>query len=817
MAENKQQAADSGQQAATNASQIFDDGVRLDISMKDLFGGDLGIVRAETAPSAPTTGAPSAKKGSPLTAIVLFLNVLLIAGLAFYFVRFRPIPIVSAVPSPSPAQTAQTPAAVPAQPVETPQPLPPRGAIHVTLHTAEALEGAISLQTARQFVQKEDFYTAAYVYEQLQNNVTGSELEDQCLRDWLCLQVALCLQKTKEQALMGEFLTKALQSKSMVVRTMANYSLALIQMQNHQFLEARSRAFQAISLLKTFENSMPETMEADCYFLAAESLTRYLLQMSNQNPDLPASGWSDSMIPHELPVLNQEQLSDLLVSGLDQMNQAAIMPKVAHHPERHVGSQWSVNCIDAPLEQLLWQYASETKLNIVWDDEKSEARRMRSTLFMPYSDRRMIGEVITGSVGLIWRYDGQGGTIYDPAHYRSFSEIQNVLAQEAISVWQRFLLHYGTDARAANAHYSLGRLFGMTDEFSTALGEYKLVSTQYYGDDLAPYAMLDAGKIKSHLLDYEGAREDLNELLIRYPNCKVADAALLFLAEATMKIGLFEEAAELFDRAWRMNIGDQDRCAALYGLGRCAYEMKDYKEAVSKLSQAMRMTSDQTDSRLGPACFLLGRSYVELNQYAQASGALKMALGKALDNREYVEIIVDLVEAECLQENYMQALCILESVPERRLNQEETCRILVIKARIYRDIDLPDTAISVLRRRIEFIAEAPLRAMLTVELAKCYLANDDLTVAKKELNDALYDLPVGLPRQECYFLLAQTCFRLNELAQAQSHCLQAVAAKIENAKLRSGVFGLLGQIYSAQQLYDKAALAYAGVVEKENL
>jgi tetratricopeptide (TPR) repeat protein len=816
MAETDKEITGGSSPSPTSESQVFGDDVRLDVRMEDLFGGDLSVIRREQPVSLPVSSRRSSG-GLNATHVVMILNVLVIAGLLVYFLKIRPVSVlaVPATVEPTTLPSAAVPAA--AEPSTPSKAVTEGSRIAVTRHTAEALGEAISLQTARQLAKQGEFYKAAYVYDQLRLNINGSELKSQCLRDWLSLQMALCLQKTKEQGPMGECFTQALTSRSMVVRAMANYSLAVIQMNNRQYLESRSRAFGAISLLKIFEKSMPDRMEADCYFLAAESLTRYLFQMSNQGMDLPASRWSDTMTFYELPVLNQEQLSELLLTGLDQMEQAAIMPTVAYHPDRHVGSQWSVTCLDASLEQLLWQYASETKLAISWDNEQSEVRRKNSTVYMPFSDRRQIAEAITGSAGLVWRYDGEGGILYDPSHYRSFADIQNILTQEAISVWQRFLLQYRTDQRAANAHYCLGRLFGMMQEFPTSLGEYKLVSTQFYSDDLAPHAMLEASKIKAGLLDYEGSRGDLSELLIRYPNCKVVDTATLFLAEATLKSGLYEEACELFDRVWRMNIGEQDRCIALYGLGRCAYEMKNYQEAVNRLSQALKMTTDQMDSRIGAAFFLLGKSYIELGQYAQASGALKMALGKALDNREYMQIVVDLVEAECRQENYMQALTILESIPENRLNQEDMCRVMSSKARIYRDIDLPDTAISLLRRRIEFIAEAPLRAMLTVELAQCYMVNGDLSIAKKEMNDALYDLPAGQPRQQCCYLLAQTCYKLGQLPQAESHCVQAIQSRIEDEKLRAGVFGLLGQIYNEQKLYDKAAMAYAGILEQETV
>jgi tetratricopeptide (TPR) repeat protein len=264
-----------------------------------------------------------------------------------------------------------------------------------------------------------------------------------------------------------------------------------------------------------------------------------------------------------------------------------------------------------------------------------------------------------------------------------------------------------------------------------------------------------------------------------------------------------------------MNISEQERCSALYGLGRCAYETKQYEEAVQWLGQAIQLTTGKGDLRVGPACFLLGESYIALGQFGAAAGALRTALDNALDNGEYVKIMTDLVEAECRQENYLQAMNLLESVPEARLNQQEACRVLAMKARVYRDLDLADTAITLLQRRLELIVEAPLRAMLATELGHCYVVNEDYKAAKKELSAALYDLPAGLPQQRCRYLLAQSCFALGELAQAESHCIRAVENTIADDSLQAQVFGLLGRIYDSQALYEQAAMAYAGIAPKE--
>ena len=800
---NQDQGGQDGQ------SQFFGDGVKLDLNSKDLFGGDLSGIRNPSVKPAKTASAGRSEKRFTLMQAFVIANLLVLSGVLIYLIRNPRSVIMN--PVQADAQTSrQTTVGYP--------PIAETGSameeIGISKHTAEALDEALSLQSAKKLADQKEYYKAYYVYDKLRHNITGMDLKAQCLRDWLSLQMALCLQNTKEQALLAEHFTQALKSKSVVVRGMANYYLAFIQNHNHQFYEARSRAYQALALLKSFDNYMPASMEADCYFIAIESLTRQILKMNNQGLELPGSSWANSMTPYELPVINQAQLAQLLVSGLDQMNEAVMMPKVNHYPDKKPGTQWSVICLDAPLEQLFWQYASEADLMMSWESESSGFRRHKTTVYMPYVDRQYLAEVISATSGLIWRYDGEKGTIYDPANYQDFDVFKQVLVQEAIARWQRFLLHYRTDSRIANAQFCLGKLFTIADESATALGSYKLISTRHSDSEIAPYALLNASKVKSKLKDYRGAREDLNELLIRYPNCKIVDQAMLHLAETTMNSGLFADAREMYERVCRMNISTEALHDASYGLGRCAYEMQDYPTAAEWLSKALRMTTNTDDYRLGPACFMLGRTFIEMGEFDQACGAFRAALGGTLANSEYAEIILQLADAEARQENYLQALNILESIPEERLNQEDSCLILMAKSKVYRAINLPDTAISILRRRIEFIAEAHLRAKLTLELSHCYMLNGDLEIARKEMNDAMYDLPIGHDTQLGGYILAQIAYRMDDQQKAERLCLQNLQTDIQDDTLREQVYELLGMIYTEQKDYSKAALAYAGVLEQ---
>lgn len=799
-----------------NLSELFGDTAKMDVTARDMFGGDLSTVRREDSrqsqggTSPQVTPAYGVKKSFNFTQFIMLINLLAVTGVLVYLVR-RPAGTIT-VPTSAAAETAAP--TTNTAPVEQ-DPSDPAALLKnsdMGRLATEALDGAVSLQTAEAFYAARDYLKAAYIYERLRRNLTTRTIQDEALADWLTLQMALCMQKTHEQHLMAELFTRALKSRSPAVRALSHYNLAFIQNHNRSFLEARQHAYQALALLKTFDTYIPQTIEADCYFLAAESLTRHLLRANNLGDDLPGSAWSESQPIHSLPITDQEQLGFLLTEGIETLNQAVISPKVECDSQQSVGSQWSAYALDGPLDQLLWQYAAQAGINLSLSSLTTTARQHKSTLFLPRVDRNYLAEIAAGTAGLVWRYDGQTGQVYDPSMFEDSDAFRTTMAQEAIAMWQRFLLRYRGDNRTPNAHYCLGQLYTIADQTPTALGEYKLLVTQFSNDPLAPYALLGSSKIKTNLMDYQGAQLDLNELLIRYPNTKVMDEAMLHLAEATMNSGGYEDAAEMFERLYHLNINQETRRQSAYGLGKCAYEQGRFEDAAKWLTQTLTLIDDKNDKRVTLACYMLGKAFIRTGQYVEAAAALRKAIDGKLDNPEYVRIILELADTEMKREQYLTAMDILESIPEARLTQEDAVEVMLARARLYRQIDVPATAISLLRRKIEFIAESRLRARMSLELAECYLQNDEPALARRELNDSVQYLPAGGDAQRAVFLLARIAHLSGASQQAESLCLDALKLNVQDETLRRQICDLLGTIYTADKAYDRAALAYAGLL-----
>lgn len=788
---------------------------------KELFDGKVPAEergRADEKPLAGYSPAPerpaAASKGHFFWVLMLLVvNSFMIGGVLCYLLMRRDsgrIAVVAAVAEPAESRET-TGAKLPKTRSQTIDPAELFESVQLSNTTIQALEGSISLRSANALYKAEDYFKACYIYDRLRDNLMTNDLADACLDDYLAMKMALCLQKTQEQELMLALFTQAMESRSPVVRALTYYNLSFLQMHNQQFLHARTSAYRALALMASFDETMPGTVESDCYFLAAEALTRYILKIQNNSEGLPGRLWSNTIPVTEVPLEDPDSLKAFLYRGIEEINAGAVAPKITYSPQREAGAQWSAVCVKAPMEEVLWKYGSMANLNMNWADSDPGIRNRPVTLYLPMTSGTYLAEVAVGSVGLLWRYDGEAASLYDPETYTDFDSHRQALTAETVAIWQRFLLWYRGDHRTPNAHYALGVLYTIWDQEATALGEFKLISSQYPHNPLAPYSLLYLSKLKTNLKDFEGARTDLNDLLMQYPDSRIVDEASLYLAEATMASGLYEDARRMFEKVYRMNFGPATRCRAAYGLGRCVYEQGDYPAAQEWLSRAIDLTESPDDTRLGTAYSLLGRVCVQQGDYETASRAFRSALAKRLSSQEYFEITMDLIRSKISQQRYTEALDILESIPEMHLSQEQTCEVMLIRSRILRDLDLTESAVSLLRRRIQFIAEAGIRAKLSVELARCYLETGDLAVAEKELTDAMYDLEGRVQMHEAMSLLAEVVYRRGRLTMAEEICRQILAQKGLDGQVRKEVFLLLGRLYEDQQRPEQAALAYAGI------
>lgn len=805
--------------------ELFASPIAAEVREQELFAGKAPRKESPSSQSGASSPPVLSKEASPVVAsrqwfwmlFLLVLNSLMVGGIVCYLFFVR----ADSGPRQPTDNTVDKPAAEDSEPaaVELPKiekesidPSILLRSIHLSKLTQQTLDESVSLRSAEELYRARDYFKACYVFGRLRENLMKNNPADACLDDYLTLKMALCLQKTQEQELLTALFMQAVESRSPVVRALAYYYLCFLQMHNRQYLEARKSAYRALALVSAFDETMPATVESDCYFAAAEALLRYVLKLGGETEMLPGPLWSDTIPIAEVPLEDADMLKAFLMRGFEEINEGAVGPKIVYRSQADTGASWTAVCLKSPLEEVLWKYSSAAGLNLQWAASDAALRRRPVTLYLPATAGTYLAEVAVGSTGLMWRYDGESAFLCDPETYTDFEEHKSVLLAETVAVWQRFLLRYRGEHRAPNAHYALGVLYAMQEQPATALGEFKLVSSQYPHHPLAPYALAYSGRLRTRLGDFEGARTDLNDLVIQYPESRIADEAWLYLAEMSAEKGMCEESLRLFEKVYRMNFTPLVRCRAAYGLGQCAFETGDYDQAQRWLNEAIDLMVQEDDRRVGAALYLLGRICMKQKNYDMASKTLRAALARHLTPDEAFKVTMELVEVKAAQHRYVEALEILDDLSESRLSQKQVCDVMLLRSRIFREIDLTESAISQLRRKREFIADAGQRARLQVELARCYLQTEDFSAAEKELTDALYDLEGREEMEEAMFLLAETAYRRGRPVMAEELCRQILVMEEIRPAIRRQVFVLLGRLYEEQKRFSQAALAYGGIL-----
>jgi tetratricopeptide (TPR) repeat protein len=788
---------------------------------REVFAGDddfhrrlTGGIKLRSPFTALDTPSVSRRPHISWVQVFMVINLMAVTALLGYILLRPPAVNIAA------ADISRFPAApvaasnTPPEPGTTPKPAagkPAQADIETVNRTAA------SWNTAEKLFEKQNYQNAFAVYEQLNDNLEANTPRNELLRDYLQFKMALCKTGTDDQSDVSSLFTAALQSRSPLVRGLANYRLGLLENEHGHYLNARARAYQTIALINAFDEVIPASMEGDCYFTLAEALTRQVLELNNAPDELPGRLWSDSMPIVDIPPMSQDDLIDLLQTGIDRLNAHAMRPDIERKPSTAAGNRASAISMDAPLSEVLNRFASTMQMSLVWTDPADMARADSTSLYLPDHSEQFIAEAAAGSAGLIAHLDGASITVYNPRTYDNLDSHKDLLAREAIAVWRRFLIRYRGDHRSANAHFALGLLNHCSGEDSAALGEYKLMASTYPSNPLAPFALLNSSLIKTDLQDYDGARRDLNEIFVQYPDCKLMGKALCYHARTAMKSGLYDQALKSFSRAYNLDIDRMSRRDSAYGMGKCYFSMKMFTEARRWLITAIGLTEGKPDETLADAYFMLGKTCIELGQFAEASAALTSAIRSASSKKQYVDVILQLAVAEIGREEYVSALNILENLPIERLSQTDTCRTLLAKTEVWRQLDMVDSAITLLRQKKEFIAEAALRAQLTLELAKCYRDRSDYLVAKKEVMKAMADLPPGKDLCDAYLLMAEVSIKLDDARTAEQTCLRLLAAEPKDESVRRDAFKLLGKAYSDLQLHEKAALAYAGLTDNTGI
>lgn len=808
-------------------SELFTGPIHEELSAQEIFSGDedlyksledaqvAGTPQSFDAGAMPT--APTRHKRFTSVQKALVAAILLIATMLVYVLTRSPSPSVVRLPPESADRMApaanQTPTLEPLAPESTGTAARNTPEPDSTLEPQEPL----SLKVAQTLYLNGDYDQAAIVYEKLHKTLPPGPKED-LMRDFLQFQTALCMERTADYTQAARLLRKVLKSNSPAVRVLADYHSSLLEMQNKQYLNARIKAYQAIALIDAIDidRDWAVSLKRDCYFLAAEVMTRKVLSLCDADKDLPEDLWGNLRSANEpFARLDETQLRTFLESGSQRLSLAVLGPQIQQSSRQGGLSRYDVTCNGTPVEELLIRFAANADVDMYWNLAGDEVgiRKRLVYLYLPSATTRQFATAAAGSAGLLARMDEKGVlNIFNPARYSYVSEHISFLAEEAVSLWQHFLLGFPSDQRLANVHFALALLHAQEGRPTESIAEYKLLANRFSRSSLAPFALLNSARLKTSMRNYPGGRMDFKQLVEQYPDTEIAGKACLYLADATAKTGLTTEAARLYRKAYYLNFSPESQSAAALGAGKCAYHMKDFESAAKWLTKYIGLARDRKAKDFYSACLLFGKTWLALGNSEAACNALQYALEGGptrLAKEEYMETISALAEAYMQQGHFIQAFDMLENIHSAGLSRKESVEILLLKSKTLRAIGLVDKAIVILGGRGEYLSDPQLKAKICFGLSECYIEKGDFNLARKNLAEILVLTEYGPLAQQSALKLADVCLRLGQDSQTISVCSQLLDLP-PSEQIKQGALELLAKAYNQQKNYDGAALALLG-------
>jgi len=789
---------------------------------------------ADTPQSFDVSRAPTApirhKRFSSVQKILVVSIAATTAMLLYTLLKSPSVPVADQQPAPATQQTSQS------QPLPTASCLPLRlssqdeaageararaESISVPSETARKFipdsTQSLSLQDARSLYLNGDYKKALLLYEKLHQRLLEKPQEN-LMKDFLQLRIAMCMERTANQEQACLLFRRVSNSRSPIVRVLANYHRSLLEMQKKQYLNVRNKAYQAIALIDAvnLDEDWSLSLKRDCYFLAAEAITRKVLSLCDADKDLPEDLWRLlNTVKDPFAKLSETQLRTLLDSGSEQLSNALLSPQIQRFDYQSGTHRYIVTCYGASVEDLLARFAANAGLDVHWVLEPNEIgmRKRAINLHLSAVTAQQFVTAASGCAGLLAQLDEKGVVhVFNPDEYPYVSKQISLLSNEAVSLWQKFLLGFPEDPRLVNAHFALGLLQSQQGHVAESIAEYKLVTNRFSGSPLAPFALLNSSKLKAGLRDYPGARQDLKQLVEQYPDTEVAEKAYLHLADITAKTDLTTEAARLYRKVYNLSLTPESESAAAMGAGKCFYQIKDYESAAKWLTRYIKLVKDRKNKDLYSAYFILGKTYLALENAEAASAAFQYALqggSSQLTREEYVETISALVEVYIQQGNFIKALNILEGINSAILSQQESIAILLFKSRVLTAMGLVDKAIAMLGDRAEYIFDPQLKTKVSLELADCHIKKGNFELARGKLAEILVFIEPGPLAHETTLKLADVCLKLGQDSQAASVCLQLLDSEPPE-QIKQKALSLLATAYNRQKDYDRAALALLG-------
>lgn len=675
---------------------------------------------------------------------------------------------------------------------------------------------AVSLQSADDAFFSGQFVSAGLSYKKLIGKVSAT-FKDDVLIDFLRLRMALCLNETDGPDKAIGQLKVAAGSYSPIVRMMAHFYSAQIEMERQQYMSAHRSACASLALVDTVYENQPwcQQLRRNCHFLIASAISEQSLSLSNDDKKIPDDMWKLlDAADDPFAGLQEEQLRTLLIAGSEKLRLAMLGPRIKADTSGNV-RQWTITCDGASVDELLNRFGAAGGFDVRWTAGANKAgiRQRSIQMHLPAVTDEQAAAMISGCAGLLSVIgDDQVITIYNPSEYEVVSEQIKLLGTRSVSLWRQFLLAFHEDRYLPNVHLALGLLYAQQDLATESMAEYKIVANRFPHSPLAPVSLYNSGMLKASLRDYAGAYKDLQSLVEQYPDCPMVSHAYLSLADMTAKTGDEDGAASLYRKIYYLNASIDSQAIAALRAGEIYYRRGDYGQAQKWLRQHIDLKKDFPDKDFYHAYYMLGKTRLAMGDTDAACVDLNKAVRGELPKSEYVEALTAFVEACMESGHYVLAFDVLEETYLSQFSQGDSVKLMVLKSRLLRTMGLTEKAVSLLRDRLDYITDSSMKAQMGYELSLCYIDLDELEMAAKRLARNLELSAPGHMTHQSSLLLAQVSLQLGRDGQAMTLCENLLKQNTSN-DIHQEATEMLALIHSQKKNYDHAALVLMGQVK----
>ena len=662
----------------------------------------------------------------------------------------------------------------------------------------------VSWKDAEKARTNKDFPLATEMFARLAKRARKKPA-DKFIADFFLLRQAQCMIQTDKQITARGLLRHISQCHSPVVRSLACYELALADFREQKFLSARKNAYRSLAALGALEN--PIKLNQDCQYLIAKSLTEKVRSFTQSAHVInwPAEKTFDPFIK-----MNRVQLRKFLTDGSETLVPSSLGPDVKITAVEEMPGRYNIASHNMSVDNIINRIATATNRNLKWNWAGEKVRNRSVDIFYRDASSQFVAEVTAGSVGLISRFNLDEMILFDPMGNSNLTDVRELLSREARSSWRLFAIRNPEDPRIPIGHLALASLTELSGDKVLASRQYQMLANRFAKSNVAPQALMRCAKIKLTQLDFSGAESDLKEMLDLYPNHAGVDHVYLMIAEVKEREKNFEQAVNIYEMLFHRNLSMQSRKIACLGAGRANYHLGKYKRASDWLARYVANLRKPNSKDYVEAYFLLGHSETARGNYSIARSAFYRGLLGKPGNKAKSKAIFEIALTHIQQEDFVQAIGVLDKLSKMKLTQQQKNRWVLIKAKVLKNIMLYEQANHLLRSAILYSDDEVFKAKLNIALAENNFAAQNFKRAKTILTANISSMPAGKDFNRASVLLAETCLKLNQPKQTisiASKLLPSVTDKNIIKKIRN----LLGQSHLKLNEYDKAAVYFSGL------